>query len=886
MSTIPYSPSLLSDEIHIRIQKIPTSYSNLSEDVISMLKEIDRINNDKEIFDSFNINDNINNVECSTCHAIHDGDLDQAIESNDTLKLRKEEQQNAQNANEEQQNLDNLVNNDIIIDFYYEGRPHRLVRNYNENVSTCINRLIATINKKNSKKKNNRSKPIKNYTLTYKSHIIDTSNYPLNLLKNNFKLNLEDKLSYTILINPPNVLKLSVYPRGSISSNCIIIPYVESEFSEDFIISWYIESNTNYSYIEELIDKRLLASTNVSEVNKLPNNREEIDSDVNNLTSTISTLDLNTLNHKNAHKPAIPGHDYHFVSEGKTFIPTDDHIGKKIKFYCTPYRLLNLKDENNKSYVKHLYGRSFVCYLLDPVLPNPNLYISQTIESRKDFLVRTEKELIGDQSHKQFRTMSYNILAETYCSKSDAYNYCNQKFLETEFRSQRIAKECLDMKSDILCLQECDEKTFYDYFLPLFGSYYYIGTHDCKGTTREGCATFINSNQFRVIGFINTPLKNVINKAYQNEKKLKQYNLENNIIDNDENYFYLKLFSLRKDLKYLLTKKLGTFVQITVVQNIFDKNDILIIANTHLYFHPLCEYIRLLQVKSIHERIVELKNILGGYSGEDIWNRNCSKIFDDLGKNDIIYNSEENDDLDIDIDINLDEESDVVENLFGVDENFNESKFKKERMIESMLNKDKKFTNHFNQNYSDIRKLSSTSNTFSSKKTGVRVNVLLMGDMNFSTNSIGYDFLAKGKIDPKLLSRAWYYLSHYNWKTKVEFVYKKLDEIASGWNKALDSAENVNDLDMGPISLDQFNNCFINIKENNLKLISGSGNYQYTNYVPGFKKPIDHLFYSSSLELKEHAPMPSTEELEKEYALPSSVFPSDHISISMDFLFH
>lgn len=367
-------------------------------------------------------------------------------------------------------------------------------------------------------------------------------------------------------------------------------------------------------------------------------------------------------------------------------------------------------------------------------------------------------------------------------------------------------------------------------------------------------------------------------KAYLKEKKQRQYNLDNNIADDESNYFYLNLFSERRDLKYILTKKLGTFVQLTIVQSVDNPEDILIIANTHLYFHPLCEYVRLLQVKSIYERVLELKNKIEKYSAEELWNRDCSEIYDDMMSKNSFEAEEEDEDND-NLDLN---EEDNTEDIFGVDEDFNEFKFHRDRMVESMLNKDKKFSSHFDQNFLKFRNSSAKKST--QTKDPVKVRVLVMGDMNFYTNSIGYNFLANSQISSAELFKAWYKLSHYSWKIKVEQVYKKLDAINSACNHAYLEAIDTPDFDIGPIPLAQFNSFFC--KVNNLNLVSGSDVYEFTNYVPGFKAPIDHLFYSSSsLKLVHHAPMPSTEELDKEGALPSSVFPSDHISISMDFSF-
>lgn len=61
---------------------------------------------------------------------------------------------------------------------------------------------------------------------------------------------------------------------------------------------------------------------------------------------------------------------------------------------------------------------------------------------------------------------------------------------------------------------------------------------------------------------------------------------------------------------------------------------------------------------------------------------------------------------------------------------------------------------------------------------------------------------------------------------------------------------------------------------------SACGTPKYTNYVPGFKACLDYIFYQTEhFEVQEIIPMPSDEELAAHIAIPSVVFPSDHVAI-------
>ena len=57
-------------------------------------------------------------------------------------------------------------------------------------------------------------------------------------------------------------------------------------------------------------------------------------------------------------------------------------------------------------------------------------------------------------------------------------------------------------------------------------------------------------------------------------------------------------------------------------------------------------------------------------------------------------------------------------------------------------------------------------------------------------------------------------------------------------------------------------------------------NPPFTNYCPDFKGTLDHILYNKKLiEVIGFLEMPSVELIEKEVALPSTLFPSDHMRI-------
>lgn len=67
------------------------------------------------------------------------------------------------------------------------------------------------------------------------------------------------------------------------------------------------------------------------------------------------------------------------------------------------------------------------------------------------------------------------------------------------------------------------------------------------------------------------------------------------------------------------------------------------------------------------------------------------------------------------------------------------------------------------------------------------------------------------------------------------------------------------------------------------KLGSACGTPEFTNFTAGFAACLDYIFYdTSNLSVSQVVPLPSLEELNRNTAIPSVVFPSDHIALISD----
>ena len=259
---------------------------------------------------------------------------------------------------------------------------------------------------------------------------------------------------------------------------------------------------------------------------------------------------------------------FEYVTTAETFTPAAEHCGRKLKGYCTPHR----SDGTS--------GRSVVCY------------VNHIVEDIKEepAMIRCRREWLSNHplSSSIHRIMTYNILADPYATSEYCYNVLYSyvqppTVLELDYRCQLVAAEIVQSQASAICLQECDHKLFEKYLSILLKTHNYVGyfTNKDAGTT-EGCATFVHSPSYHAIRFFDISLKSIMTSVIA--------------LDG--------VFAARPDVKDILTERLGTVAQLTLLQR---EDIILIIANTHLFYHPSAGYARLLQTATILQQINTLK---------------------------------------------------------------------------------------------------------------------------------------------------------------------------------------------------------------------------------------------------------------------------------------
>ena len=180
---------------------------------------------------------------------------------------------------------------------------------------------------------------------------------------------------------------------------------------------------------------------------------------------------------------------------------------------------------------------------------------------------------------KNLRVASYNLLADYYADSEDGrtklFSYCPEYALKIDYRKQLLLKEIAGYHADIFCMQEVDFKVFEGDLIPFLGEQNMAGVHNKKGTTPEGVATFYRTQRFELVEH------HAMNIGETVKTHPACQEIWGKIAGNQ------KLVDRFTDL--------GTTLQIVVLQSKEFPGKFFTVANTHLYFHPDSDHIRLLQ---------------------------------------------------------------------------------------------------------------------------------------------------------------------------------------------------------------------------------------------------------------------------------------------------
>lgn len=151
------------------------------------------------------------------------------------------------------------------------------------------------------------------------------------------------------------------------------------------------------------------------------------------------------------------------------------------------------------------------------------------------------------------------------------------------------------------------------------------------------------------------------------------------------------------------------------------------------------------------------------------------------------------------------------------------------------------------------------------------ISTMLIGDLNSTQKTAAIDYLLTGAISS----------SHEVWQTINNFKWgKRQDE----QGEEEDNETNKND-DSGNAEILKCDEVDMPSLVHNFKFTSAAGFPQFTNYTKDFKDLLDYIFIDENIDVARILPFPTEDQLSVDVALPSSCYPSDHISVVVDLKF-
>lgn len=417
---------------------------------------------------------------------------------------------------------DSLV---IPISYYYDRQLRVMNRPISDTIDKTLFRIEKSLGKKCKLRKTKSGKDKKQQKQTVDTAIsnfvtcgdtvIDCSKLLNSQFESGMVISINNSIEFRVVVNPPTIKQLNVYPRKNITVGKPIIANANVVNGNHIDYLWCIEVNDGKpSYLQE--------GTWIA------------------------------------------------VCDQKIFYPSLDHIGCRVKIYCTPKYI----DLETNSIIRT--GRTDTLHLNSTV--KPAMCKSKILEVREEYIA-----IKRDHRHKtNLRVVSFNILAEPY-ALDRMFPYCKNEYLDAEYRAQLVVEELLAYDADVILLQECDRRTFELYYNPILsilGNYNGHYTNKSSGVS-EGCATFTNKGKLIVIRRIDLTVKQVLRTAP----------------------YLAGIYALRPDLRDAIGGKIGTVGQITVCQNSHSNKDVVIFLNTHLFYHPLAGFARILAIDTMMSAI-------------------------------------------------------------------------------------------------------------------------------------------------------------------------------------------------------------------------------------------------------------------------------------------
>eukprot|EP00927_Polykrikos_kofoidii_P026724 TRINITY_DN23755_c0_g1_i1.p1 TRINITY_DN23755_c0_g1~~TRINITY_DN23755_c0_g1_i1.p1 ORF type:complete len:656 (-),score=113.63 TRINITY_DN23755_c0_g1_i1:135-2102(-) len=197
----------------------------------------------------------------------------------------------------------------------------------------------------------------------------------------------------------------------------------------------------------------------------------------------------------------------------------------------------------------------------------------------------------GNDGH-VFRIVCFNILAAPYARSTsatrDMYPYCPASALDFQYRQPLLGRELHRLDGDIVCLQECQYSTYSKFLLPVFGDGYHIRMSLKASQVSEGCVTLLRKSAFEVLEERDFHFRKLFRRGDAFIRLLREVKAKwPNFIDG-------------------ILPHLSTVFQVIAMRHVAS-GEVLVLSNTHLFFHPQAKHVRLLQVICLLQEVQEMR---------------------------------------------------------------------------------------------------------------------------------------------------------------------------------------------------------------------------------------------------------------------------------------
>jgi len=278
--------------------------------------------------------------------------------------------------------------------------------------------------------------------------------------------------------------------------------------------------------------------------------------------------------------------------DSSVYIPRAKDIGKTLSVLIVPVRPGHGGDGCEEAYEFE-----------NKVEALPNMPL---VSPLRDAWTSPRYATLEDAATEPLRVMSYNLLADFYTTRDVdiMYNHCSQEILDRKRRMPMIVFELLAFHADIICLQEVDQSIFSRLLRPCMESQGYQGYYSNKVSSQlEGCAMFWSLRLFE----------------RAKESDLETYNLKDLFdVGNPHNYYFSRGESLdsledidrllgeNRELGRVTREKVGQILQLARLKLSRpkpDQPDMIVVGNTHLFYHPLADHIRAMQAYAVARQL-------------------------------------------------------------------------------------------------------------------------------------------------------------------------------------------------------------------------------------------------------------------------------------------